>query len=352
MLRKGNNSLPKATKNFFVFQTREFVLSPKKILRAALPVPPPPAASTYTHRCFIAFQVSTLPNEADLNEINERLQFFKTPLELKPSDFEENPRLREHFKLMLNAGLGKLAQRKKKSKNFFVSEAEEISQISNEEEILNIFDISDSLCHISTSAKKSDVALSNLGILSQNENSNPILYAFITARTRILLHQNIMKLCEKNFTVYYCDCDGLFFTGKKGQPLPLDIGACFGQFRAQFGKDCSIQSFVSHGRKNYKICLLENGKVSSIFKLSGLSLDSELAKEAASAGYTEKISPQNDSTQDQEVPQIRHTHGSEFKTICEVQKFTMRKNVVCQRRVDYTKLSIPTYPWGYRAKTC
>ncbi len=288
-----------------------------------------------------------------MDEINRRLEFLNTPLELRETDFEQNSRLREHFKLMLNAGLGKLAQRRKTTKNFFACDAEEILKISNEEDIVDIFGISENLCNISTSEKSSKASKTNLGILSESATSNPILYALITARTRILLHQNIEKLRKKNFIVYYCDCDSLIFAGPKDEPVPLDIGACFGQFRPQFGSNCSINSFISHGRKNYKISIDENGQKSSIFKLSGLSLDSALAKEAATTNYPEFFCTQNKKVLDkqvQKVPQVRHTRSKELETTYEVKNFTMRTNVVCQRRVDYTKPSVPTYPWGYCAK--
>ncbi len=269
--------------------------------------------------------------------------FTNTPLELKISDFETNAQLRQHFKIMLNAGLGKLAQRRKSEKSFFATSEKEVVKLYNEENITDIFGISDSLCQLNSSKTSSASLLSS-------SNGNCILYAFITARTRILLHKNILKLIEKKFRVYYCDCDNIIFAGKTNVSLPIDIGNAFGQFRAEFGDNATLQSFVAHGRKNFKMTYKKDGEEKSVFKLSGISLKSASAAQWAEEAYPETISPTLSKVKKQ-VPQVRHTHEKKLSTRKQRQNFEMRENVFCQRRVDYKDLSMTTYPWGFNCST-
>ncbi len=275
--------------------------------------------------------------------------FLNTPFELKSSDFQEDKRLRHHYKLMLNAGLGKLAQRQKQSRSFFATTEEEITKLSKDlggnEKITNIYGISDSLCQVYS--EDTMEGKSNLGNLKSTANGNPILYAFITARTRILIHKNINLLRKHNFTVYYCDCDSIFFVGNESCTNPLDVGLAFGQFRAELKEEQNIQSFVAHGRKNFKLTYKEGAEDKTLFKLSGISLKSPLSKSAVNDIYSNEV--EEDIGSNQKVAQIRHVHKKKLSTTVEIQNVSVRQNVVCQRKVDYSQISKPTYPWGLRS---
>ncbi len=282
----------------------------------------------------------------DLQELNKKMGFTNTELELKSSDFLENKRLRQHYKLMLNAGLGKLAQRQKKSRSFFAKSEEEISTLTKEKGkgvITNIYGISDNICQVYTEDGSSD---SNLGTLKSSSNANPVLYAFITARTRITIHKNIMLLQRNSFNVYYCDCDSILFAGNKASPVPLDVGFAFGQFRSELKKDTNIQSFVAHGRKNYKLTYKDGLETKSLFKLSGICLKSPLL--SANKIFTEEV-PQKADTGTKKIAQIRHVHKQKLSTTAEIQHISVRQDIICQRKVDYSKISRPTFPWGFRS---
>ncbi len=59
-------------------------------------------------------------NDKYFKEINEKMKFSGTELEILPSMVKEDEGLREHFKLMLNASIGKFGQQDKRTKTKFV----------------------------------------------------------------------------------------------------------------------------------------------------------------------------------------------------------------------------------------
>ncbi len=267
--------------------------------------------------------------------MNERMGFEGSPLELKEEDFQENENMRQHFKLMLNAGLGKLAQQAGQNETQFVSTHKDISKLWEEQEITDIFGISDSLCQVNTKRK--------VGRNIVPSSSNPIIYAMITARTRILLHKSITLLERNNMNVYYCDCDSILFTANDSDPVPLDIGLAFGQFRSELGDSAKILSFEAHGRKNFRLTYKKNNKVETLFKLSGISLTSTIAHNVAINNFD--LPPNIPS---KKVPQIRSVQKEKLCTRKEIRNVKMRQDIFCQRRIDRSEMTIRTYPWGFK----
>ncbi len=281
------------------------------------------------------------------------MEFKNTCLELKPEDFKLDNTQRKHFKLMMNAGLGKLAQKKKNLKTHFVTCEEDIRKLwKADEEIIDMFALSDTLCQVNTvSSKSSNAKKSNFGYPEFVSSANPVLYSFITARTRIILHKSIMQLAKENFRIYYCDCDSIIFAGKKNLPIPLNIGSACGQFRPELSEHGKITSFTGHGRKNFRITYEEENSLEKnyLYKLSGISLKSVRAQESVSHLYADFIKNTGKSGEAKHItiPQVRRHKKKPLDTVYTAQNFSVRCDVFCQRTVNYNAKFIPTYPWGF-----
>ncbi len=264
------------------------------------------------------------------------MEFIGTPLELCSADFENNERLRKHFKLMLNAALGKFAQKLIKQDVHFVKSSEEINRLARTQKITAVQDLSDSLCQITTEALKE----------SSSPYANSVLYSFITARTRIRLHKNISLLENAGHTMYYCDCDSLIFSSSKPNlPTSLDIGSSFGQFKRELGQNAKITQFVCHGRKNFKISFVKDNCTETLFRVRGISITSVLAKKDLEKKFYSAVEA---NAPPQKIAQVRHIQKKpSFLSESTRQDITLTQTIECQRYVDFLDKGRKTYPWGF-----
>ena len=258
--------------------------------------------------------------------------FYGTPLKLREEDFEDNKRLRNHFKLMLNAALGKFAQKRSSEEVHFVKSNEEINRLAMQKKIVNINDICEDFCQINTEAPET---FSPFG--------NSVIYSFITARTRIRLHQGITALDVSGFHIYYCDCDSLLFSAPCGASIPLEIGSSFGQFKSELNESAQISQFICHGRKNFKLSFTENNSTKSLFRIRGISLTSSTAKEAIEKTFLPVVEP---NLPPSKIPQVRKL-SKKMQTETKRQDTCLNQNIECQRFVEFETVSEETFPWGY-----
>ncbi len=278
----------------------------------------------------------------ELKILNEKMAFKGTPLELKMSDFEKKDSLRQHFKLLLNSALGKLAQKPFSHKISYVKSQEELWKLFEEEDIENVSAISEDICQIS-------IRESEKGKKKPNFRTNCILYAFITARSRIRLHKSIMTLQQNKFHVYYCDCDSIFFSGPKNVTPPLVISPAFGDFKNEVPEDSTITNFSCLGRKHYQIISKKEGEKegTAAFKIRGISLQSDIALQKVSKDYP--LKPPHDKSVPLLVPQVRKVHPSPLTTASKSRQISMSRNIICQRKVMIDNRR-KTYPWGYNCE--
>ncbi len=262
------------------------------------------------------------------------MQFSGTSLELREEDFEDNYRLRDHFKLMLNAALGKFAQKRDVQEVHFLKTNEEINRLANQKKIVSVNDICEDFCQINTQGQE-----------SYSPFANSVIYSFITARTRIRLHQSIEALHASGMHIYYCDCDSLLFSASYTAAPPLDIGPSFGQFKNELGRNTKISQFICHGRKNFKLSYTEeeNNCKKSLFRIRGISLTSSKAKNIVENSFSPKVVPDLASIK---IPQVRKRSQHMQTKICR-QDTCLKQNIECQRYVDFSTNSKETFPWGY-----
>lgn len=267
--------------------------------------------------------------------------FENTNLELKVDDFSHNPDLRLQFKLILNSMLGKLAQKPSNEETTIVNSNEQLQEILKKSEVTNINCVNEDFCEVRYKQEGKKAAIDKKG--------NCIAYAFITARTRIYLHSNLMLLHRRGFKLYYTDCDSIIFSGnQKQRDLPLPLGIAFGDFKAELGENVDIHDFSCLGRKQLQIQYAKRTQsvpsLQFLYKIKGLSLDSKQAQEQVKEHFptaeTTKQAFQSDLKIP--VPQIRRINNKTTK-----QTFCLSTRSACQRKVVVDDQNLYTIPWGY-----
>ncbi len=70
----------------------------------------------------LKYSVSNSNDEDFFNDINSKMDFSDLGLRLSKDIVEKNDMMREHFKLLMNCGLGKFAQKSRRTKTIFVKD--------------------------------------------------------------------------------------------------------------------------------------------------------------------------------------------------------------------------------------
>ncbi len=276
---------------------------------------------------YIFFQFSGELSENEVHEVNRDMGFENTKLQLSVTDFENNKPLREHFKLMLNAALGKFAQKNCQKKIQFVKNHKELLDVLSRNEVIDVSGLTEDICQVHV----------NENTPSTPPNSNAIIYAFITARARISIHKQILALSKtKDCRVFYCDTDNIIFSSPENlNPFPVPVGPSFGKFKKELGSHATIDNFVAHGRKNLKISFQSQHTKETIYKVKGVSLKSTMAKSVFEKHFT-NFENMADS---RKIPQARQVCSKSFDTRTHRQDFTFHQNIECQR---YVEMNDPT----------
>ncbi len=265
--------------------------------------------------------------------MNKKMGFTGTNLQLSAEDFERCPEMREQFKIILNGMLGKLAQRPSEETLSYISSHEDLKKLAKKAEIINIGNVSNDFCEVTIRKKEA----------TEDTKGNCIIYAFVTARARIRLHQHLMELCRTGYKLYYTDCDSIIFTGNNSQNVPLPRGLAFGDFKPELGENTKISKFVCHGRKNFQILYEKESQTKSVVKVKGLSLQSNIAKQIVSEKFSTVPISKDKIRKKIAVPQLRRIRND-----IKHQTFYLSQNISCQRITESE--SKMTLPWGYRKK--
>ena len=260
--------------------------------------------------------------------------FENSRLQLEKNDFKDEPDRREHIKLLLNSSLGKFNQTSQNVSTKFIRSAGEMDNLfqNHAEDIIDFIDINSTVCQVNLRSN----------FPSKNRRTNPIILAFITAKTRIFLHQQIVKLTKANMLPYYTDTDSILFTAKTNVRPPLEFGLGFGNFKHELGEKSTIKKFHAYGRKNFFIAYEnEHSKKESLLtKIAGMTLNSQLAK-----GEFKKLVVEKNP----KLAQIRNVFKQQLRmTIPVVQRVTLNNvEYRCERKVDKNSDNLITKPWGY-----
>ena len=180
-----------------------------------------------------------------------------------PSEFQENPGLRQITKLMLNNLWGRFDMNENMSNSQFVTDFAEVDKIFQDatREVQTVRVINDKVVQVVSQVAEKD-------FLPSSKDTNVFIALVTTAWARIRLYRELEKVGSR---VLYCDTDSVIYQESQDPEENLKIGNFLGEMTSELDADDHIVEFVSGGPKNYGY-LTKKGKTA--VKVKGFTLNS------------------------------------------------------------------------------
>ncbi len=205
------------------------------------------------------------------------------------------------FKNFMNSTVGKFSQRASYTNTTFVTNAQDIDDLLEQEHSINDFTVlGEDICEVQTT---------NINPLSPCRKTNPVIGSFVTALSRIDMHRHIISLARHGFRPLYTDTDSLIFCGDSRKKIPLPISSNFGDFRKEH---TNPTAFCCIGKKNYAVSLNEEEQQdinkTCVLKVRGLSFKGKNAQALVNFKTFENFLLRN--SKEVKIPQARLTKKS------------------------------------------
>ena len=266
---------------------------------------------------------------------------LKEPFNLTPFNIKANPQKRQFYKVMANALFGKLEQRNDKASTIFVNQQSDLEKLYfSANEILDVNCINNEICEVQISSK--------LKTKIPNKNSNCYLGAQLTAYARQTIYSYLQLLQRSKATVYQVDCDSIIFSLGKEKLVPLPISDAVGHFKYEI---TNIQSYQSLGPKNYCITFEKDGKIETVTKVRGLSLNNSLNENTFSEELFKNYVQQFLKNQKRTilVNQFRRKGDfKRFKISSSLEQISFSNALSERRLIDKNSTILCSYPYGFK----
>ena len=276
----------------------------------------------------------------------KKMGFISQNLKLSPNNVEHNPRLRSHYKLLLNAIIGRFAMKNDKPITKYVHSQGELADLfwNSKYTIEELFLLTEKTCQVKVTPKKNRTKLSTCISIA----------AFVTSLSRIHMNIEMQKLLDVNATLLYHDCDSIIFSIKNSTPSPLAYGYSFGQYKLELGEGSEAKAFYALGKKNYSITYKDSSdKTRNLTRISGLSLTSNATSDAITPDVFSQflksfVKNEKKFLQVPQVRKIKNKKNNKPKKI--IQQVTLDNCLTVCRIVDYSSPNLVTYPYGFQLK--
>jgi hypothetical protein len=291
------------------------------------------------------FQKDTTLKEKEVYcaKLNKEMALTE-PFLLSPEKIVPNSSRRNFFKLMMNATFGKIESRNDKSKTIFVSSQSEIENIFCSDQIIeDIFCINDIFCQLNIKPNEQKLPPNRLG--------NCYIGAQLTAFSRQLIYENILRLEKLNCNTFLTDTDSLLFSYSSSLPCPLVESHCIGEFKDEY-KQSEILNFYSLGPKNYVLTIKSKDKVETITKVRGLCLTSFSNKTLLNEELFEFFIDEykNRFTYKTKINQYRiKANFKKFSILPSILPISFSNEISSRRYLKFNEINptCPTYPYGF-----
>jgi hypothetical protein len=180
-----------------------------------------------------------------------------------PSEFRDNPGLRQIAKLMLNNLWGRFGMQENLSKNCFLSDFQKLSDMIDDPklEIQGVRVVNEKVVQVISKA-------ADVEFLETPKDTNIFIAVTTTAWARIRLYNELRKVGRR---IVYCDTDSLIYEKSDNEKENLPVGPYLGDLTNELDEDDVIIDFVSSGPKSYAY-RTKKGKV--VVKMKGFTMNS------------------------------------------------------------------------------
>ncbi len=256
---------------------------------------------------------------------------------MKDSDIVPNQQKRQMYKNFMNSTVGKFSQRSSYANTSFVTSAQDIEHILQEQSINDFSVLGEDVCEVQTK---------NVTSPSPCRKTNPVIGSFVTALSRIDMHKHIIALKNKGFLPHYTDTDSLIFSGDTTKDIPLPISQNFGDFRKEYSDP---SAFCCIGKKNYAIALnvedRSNQNRNPILKVRGLSLTGKNAQAVVNFATFEHFLQKKSQTVTS-IPQMRLKKSKSFEVSHKITHVKLATDLNFNRILTKSP-HFTTLPYGY-----
>ena len=203
--------------------------------------------------------------------INSQLD-LPSNLTLLPEDVVRDNKLRQFYKLLANAIIGKLGQNNEYPKDVFVHTASQILKHTKDSNsvIEDIALVNEDTMYLRVSKKKK----SN----QNNRTGNCLIYAYLTAYARIGMHKSVCELSSNGSKVFALEADAIAFS-TPSDVQPMEFGETIGAFKSEFQ---NIEAYSTLGPKTSAIQYRIGDNLHSLVKVKGLNLSGDQASSTVS----------------------------------------------------------------------
>ena len=210
-------------------------------------------------------------NDMTEEQKNEYINKYKEheDIILEAPNIQNNPGLRNIFKLQVNSFWAKFSQQNNKSTTEYIFEALNFFKLLSDDSISvnDAFLITDEA--IQVEYKK------NNEFIEEHAQSSVIIACYVTTYARLELYNLLYKLGTR---CLYFDTDSVIFSGKSDDWIPetgIFLGQLTNELPINLDKDVYISKFACCGAKNYsyEIMFPSQKKVEYVCKVKGLTLN-------------------------------------------------------------------------------
>lgn len=260
---------------------------------------------------------------------------------LDVNNIKKNVGLRCLSKLSLNSSWGRLALRPDKTQTKVIKDPSKLFDFLSTPgiEVTNLIFPNDEMVWVSWKCMQEEERINNSVSIA--------IAAYVTTGARLKLYSYLKDI---QTSVLYCDTDSIIYVERDTDTFTVPLGDNLGDLTNEvldYGPNAYINEFVSGGCKNYAYSILDpdTGKISTVCKVRGISLNFENSKKINFESIKNEILKETDSG---ERIKVFNPKAIKRKRVAVVvsEPETKTYNIVFnkRRRVD----NYDSIPYGYK----
>ena len=266
-------------------------------------------------------------------------------LALQTKDIKYDKRLKDYFKHLTVASVGKVGQGNIFPSDVFASNNDTVNKYFYNEDGT----VSDSI---------SDIELINGDTLYlrvkpskesavTNRTGNCVIQAMITAQARIGMHMTLMSVVQAGCKVFSLEADAIVFSHKNTIFCPLKFGDQVGDFKLEYS---DIQSYSTLGPKTSNVTFFDGAIKQNIVKIKGLNLTGQIASGCVDSQiYEQQVIDLLHGIEKKVMVWQKRNCTSFSKCIQSsfIQEYSFSNWIMKNRRLFWDTSGLRTLPYGY-----
>ena len=283
--------------------------------------------------------------ESFCSKVNRTLN-LKGSLALKPKDITYDKRLKDYFKHLTVAAVGKVGQGNLFPADIFASNNDTVNKYFYN----NDGTVSDSIA---------DVELINQDTLylrvkpaketaATNRTGNCVIQAMITAQARVDMHKTLLSIVNAGCKVFSLEADAIVFSYKTVNQCPITFGSQVGQFKEEYK---NIESYSTLGPKTSNVIYFDGETKKNVVKIKGLNLTGEIASGSISSEiYEQQVIDLLHGIQKKVMVWQKRTHTSFAASMQNsvLHEYTFSNWIMKNRKLQWDNVKgMHTLPYGY-----